>query len=71
MNKYKSDNDEEIYLIILLLRNILEKKIINIEDIISENNKNEELNPLDYKLLFSIPILNILWYYNINFRFCK
>ena len=54
LNKYKSDNDEEIYLIILLLRNILEKKIINIEDIISENNKNEELNPLDYKLLFSI-----------------
>ena len=43
-----------MYLIILLLRNILEKKIINIEDIVSENNRNEELNPLDYKLLFSI-----------------
>ena len=54
MNKYKSNNDEEMYLIILLLRNILEKKIINLEDIISENNRNEELNPLDYKLLFSI-----------------
>ena len=54
MNKYKSNNDEEMYLIILLLRNILEKKIVNLEDIISENNRNEELNPLDYKLLFSI-----------------
>ena len=54
LNNYKSDNDEEIYLIILLLRNILEKKIINIEDIVSENNNNEELIPLDYKLLFSI-----------------
>ena len=54
LNKYKSNNEEEIYLTILLLRNILEKKIINIEDILSENNKNEELIPLDYKLLFSI-----------------
>ena len=54
LNKYKSNNDEEISLIILLLRNLLEKKIINIEDIISENNNNEELIPLDYKLLFSI-----------------
>ena len=54
MNKYKSNNDEEMYLIILLLRNILEKKIINIEDIVSENNRNEELIPLDYKLLFGI-----------------
>ena len=54
LNKYKSNNDEEIYLTILLLRNILEKKIINIEDILLENNKNEELIPLDYKLLFSI-----------------
>ena len=54
LNNYKSNNEEVIYLIILLLRNILEKKIINIEDIISENNKNEELIPLDYKLLFSI-----------------
>ena len=54
MNKYKSNNDEKMYLIILLLRNILEKKIVNLEDIISENNRNEELNPLDYKLLFSI-----------------
>ena len=54
LNKYKSNNDEEIYLTILLLRNILEKKIINIEDILLENNKNEEIIPLDYKLLFSI-----------------
>ena len=54
LNKYKSNNDEEISLIILLLRNILEKKIINIEDIIAENNNGEELIPLDYKLLFSI-----------------
>ena len=54
LNRYKSNNEEEIYLTILLLRNILEKKIINIEDILSENNKNEELIPLDYKLLFSI-----------------
>ena len=54
LNNYKSDNDEEIYLIILLLRNMLEKKLINIETILIENNKNEELNPLDYKLLFSI-----------------
>ena len=54
LNKYKSNNDEEIYLTILLLRNILEKKIINIEDIVSENNRNEELIPLDYKLLFGI-----------------
>ena len=54
LNKYKSNNEEEIYLTILLLRNILEKKIINIEDILSENNKNEEMIPLDYKLLFSI-----------------
>ena len=54
LNNYKSNNEEVIYLIILLLRNILEKKIINIEDIISENNKNEEVIPLDYKLLFSI-----------------
>ena len=54
MNKYKSNNDEKMYLIILLLRNILEKKIINIEDIVSENNRNEELIPLDYKLLFGI-----------------
>ena len=54
LNNYKSNNDEEIYLIILLLRNMLEKKLINIETILIENNKNEELNPLDYKLLFSI-----------------
>jgi hypothetical protein len=54
LNKYKSINDEEISLIILLLRNILEKKIINLEDIITENNNSEELIPLDYKLLFSI-----------------
>ena len=54
LNKYKSNNDEEISLIILLLRNILEKKIINLEDIITENNNSEELIPLDYKLLFSI-----------------
>ena len=54
LNRYKSNNEEEIYLTILLLRNILEKKIINIEDILSENNKNEEMIPLDYKLLFSI-----------------
>ena len=54
LNKYKSNNEEEIYLTILLLKNILKKKIINIEDILSENNKNEELIPLDYKLLFSI-----------------
>ena len=33
---------------------MLEKKLINIETILIENNKNEELNPLDYKLLFSI-----------------
>jgi len=32
---------------------MLEKKIITIENII-ENNKNEELNSLDYKLLFCI-----------------
>ena len=54
LNKYKSNNDEEISLIILLLRNILEKKIINLEDILTENNNCEELIPLDYKLLFSI-----------------
>ena len=56
LNKYKSksNKEEEIYLIILLLRNLCEKKIINIDDILSENNKNEELIPLDYKLLFSI-----------------
>ena len=54
LNNYKSNNDDEIYLIILLLRNMLEKKLINIETILIENNKNEELNPLDYKLLFSI-----------------
>ena len=54
MKKYKSNNDKEMYLIILLLRNILDKKIINIEDIVSENNRNEELIPLDYKLLFGI-----------------
>ena len=52
-NNYKSNDDEEASLIILLLRNMLEKKIINIEHII-EYNKNEELISLDYKLLFSI-----------------
>ena len=53
LNNYKSNDEEEISLIILLLRNMLEKKIITIENII-ENNKNEELNSLDYKLLFCI-----------------
>ena len=53
LNNYKSNDDEEISLIILLLRNMFEKKIINIDNII-EKNKNEELNSLDYKLLFCI-----------------
>ena len=53
LNNYKSNDDEEISLIILLFRNILEKKIITIENIL-ETNKNEEINPLDYKLLFCI-----------------
>ena len=53
LNNYKSTDDEEIPLIILLLRNMLEKKNINIEYII-EFNKNEDLTSLDYKLLFCI-----------------
>ena len=53
IKNYKSNDDEETSLIILLLRNLLEKKIINIENII-EMNKNKELHSLDYKLLFCI-----------------
>ena len=53
LNNYKSTDDEEIPLIILLLRNMLEKKNINIDNII-EFNKNEDFNSLDYKLLFCI-----------------
>ena len=53
LNNYKSTDDEEIPLIILLLRNMLEKKNINIDYII-EFNKNEDLTSLDYKLLFCI-----------------
>jgi len=54
LNNYKSCDEQEMTLIILLFRNILEKKIINIENIIENNNKEEELNSLDYKLLFCI-----------------
>ena len=54
LNNYKSSDEQEITLIILLFRNILEKKIINIENIIEDNNKDEDLNCLDYKLLFCI-----------------
>ena len=53
LNNYKTNDDEEISLIILLLRNMFEKKIINIDNII-EKNKIEESNYLDYKLLFCI-----------------
>ena len=53
LNNYKSTDDEELSLIILLLRNMLEKKNINIENMIEFNNK-EELTSLDYKLLFCI-----------------
>jgi hypothetical protein len=54
LNNYKSSDEQEMTLIILLFRNILEKKIINIENIIEDNNKDEDLNSLDYKLLFCI-----------------
>ena len=54
LNNYKSSDEQEMTLIILLFRNILEKKIINIENIIEDNNKDEDLNCLDYKLLFCI-----------------
>ena len=54
LNDYKSNNDEEISLMILLLRNMLEKKILKIENIMEINDKNEELNALNYKLLFCI-----------------
>ena len=54
LNNYKSSDEQEMTLIILLFRNILEKKIINIENIIEGNNKDEDLNSLDYKLLFCI-----------------
>ena len=54
LNKYKSSDEQEMTLIILLFRNILEKKIINIENIIENNNKDEDLNSLDYKLLFCV-----------------
>ena len=54
LNNYKSIDEQEMTLIILLFRNILEKKIINIENIIEDNNKDEDLNSLDYKLLFCI-----------------
>ena len=53
LNNYKTNDDEEISLIILLLRNMFKKKIINIDNII-EKNKIEESNYLDYKLLFCI-----------------
>ena len=54
LNNYKSIDEQEMTLIILLFRNILEKKLINIENIIEDNNKDEDLNCLDYKLLFCI-----------------